>query len=264
MIAKGIYRFFMLQSLYHFNGYLMRILLIFFTTLLLPAVTFAQAPVYDSLALQLLDRMSDILGDLKSCSVTVNSTQEEADPDYGRLTRFAHHEIQFSGSNKFFAGSYSEKDEAGYWFNGKDIFYYSFKRNHYGRLQAEGLTSIEVIDALHKSYGIDFPAVDYFYPAFTDDLIAQCQRIEFFGLTRVGEQECYKIAASGPNLVMELWLSRDQVTLPCFMVIMDKKTNLRYSAHYSQWELNPGLPDAIFNFTVPPDATQLTIVSQQR
>ena len=242
----------------------MRIPGLLFSLLLILCLSPAKAQVYDSLALQLLDRMSSILGDLKSCSVTVNSTQEEADPDYGRLTRFAHHEIQFSGNNKFFSASYSEKDEAGYWFNGQDVFYYSFKRNHYGRLNANGQTTIEVIDGLHKSYGIDFPAVDYFYPAFTDDLIAQCHRIEFFGLTRIGEQDCYKIAATGPNIVMELWLSRDQVTLPLFMVITDKKSNLRYSAHYSEWELNPGLPDALFNFSVPPDATPITIVSQIR
>ena len=221
----------------------------------------AQSPVYDSLAIKLLDRMSDILGDLTSCAITVNISQEAPDPDYVKLSHFTHYEVKYSGNNKFLVRSQSDKDDAGYWYNGSQLFYYSFKRNQYGLLNTNGETTLEVMDMVNKKYGVEFPAVDFFYPGLTDDLIAQTTRIEFFGLTHIGEQPCYKIAAIGPDLQVELWLKRDIVTLPVFMVVLDRKNNnLRYEAHYSEWDLNKSFPDAIFDFVIPPDATPLTVV----
>jgi hypothetical protein len=221
----------------------------------------AQEPVYDSLAIQLLDRMADILSDLHSCAIHIDVSQTKPDTDYGQLTHFSSHDVKYSGKLKFLLRNSGEQDDSGYWFNGEDIYYYSYRRNYYGHLEVSGLSTLEVIDGLHQKYGIDFPAIDFFYPGFTDDLIAQTTRIEFFGLTQIGTQPCYKIAATGTDLTVEIWLTQDVVTLPIHMVVVNKKTNsTRYEAHYSKWDLNPDIPDAVFNFSVPPDATSLTIV----
>ena len=223
------------------------------------------AQVYDSLALQLLDRMSEILSDVKSCHLVMNSSRVTPDMDYGQLTHFSEHEAYYSGNNKFYVRTEGEKDDAGYWYDGQDLYYYSYSRNQYGHVGITGVTTLHVIDSIHRKFDVDFPGIDFFYPSFTDDLIAVSDRIEFFGITSIGGKECFKIAATGKEQVVEIWLTRDVLTLPYHLIVTNNgDKNSRYEARYTKWELNPDLPEAMFHFKVPPDASKLTIVPKKK
>ena len=56
-------------------------------------------------------------------------------------------------------------------FNGKKLSYYSHDRNQYGQADA-GMSLVEIIDSVNKLYGIEFPAADFLYPSFVDDILA--------------------------------------------------------------------------------------------
>ena len=76
--------------------------------------------------------------------------------------------------------SKSDGDHRGYWYNGKTITYYSYDENNYAVIKAPA-TIMETIEAINRDYGIYFPAADNFYFTFTDDLIANSEKIVSWG-----------------------------------------------------------------------------------
>jgi len=236
-------------------------------TFLISMQVMGQEKIYDSLAIKVLDRMAAFMGDLTSCSVKVNTEHDDIDEDFGTLTIVGNHEVNFSGHNKFSVITENAEGKSGYWYNGTDLAYFSYARNHYGYLKTDGLNSIETIDKVNEAYGVDFPAADFFYPTFTDDLIASSDRIDFLGRETVDGISCYKLAFIGAVQQGCLWINDGSYTMPVKMVLngyASESVTQRYSASYTNWVLNPDLPDEMFNFDRPPGASPLTIIARTK
>jgi hypothetical protein len=230
-------------------------------SVILFTLTSAQKKTYDSLAIRILDRMSSIIGDMTSCSFTAITESNYNDPDLGMLTRIAEHDVMFSGNNKFQVMTHGERGHLGVWFNAGSMVYYSYTNNHFGYLDSIGKTNIEAIENANKRFDIEFPAADIFYPTFTDDLIASADRIEYLGKSVIGGKECYHIAARGKDLGFQVWINTDATLLPVRMnIIQYDKQSQQYNVLFKDWVINPNLPDALFAFDPPPDASKMKIL----
>jgi hypothetical protein len=165
------------------------------------------------------------------------------------------------GPDKMHIQTKGAKGNHGYWYNGDLLMYYSLTHNHYGFIDTPE-NIIETIDMVNADYGIDFPAADFFYPTFTDDLLENSETVAYLGLVSVNGQECHHILASGPDQHIQLWLKNDTFTLPLRFLILEKSGDfpLQYEAVFSEWIINPNLPDAIFDFVVPDTAKRLSII----
>ena len=151
----------------------------FLTTLVIALASAAQAQqgatpatTIDTAAILITDRMADMIGSLHSCSYDLRTIQDVQDPDHGIITRFTDHEVYMTGPDRMHVNSIGEEAHKGYWYNGWQLAYYNFTENNFGFVEAPG-NIMATIDELHHRYGIDFPAADFFYPTFTDDLIGQ-------------------------------------------------------------------------------------------
>jgi hypothetical protein len=135
------------------------------------------------------------------------------------------------------------------------------EKNQYGQIEAP-MSLVEMIDTVNKLYGIEFPAADFLYPAFVDDILADSRELVYLGLTKVDGKECYHIAGVGKDKTFQFWISDDAFSLPLKMVIVytGKPMNPQYEAVLSDWQVNPNLPDAIFEFTVPLKARKVKLV----
>lgn len=120
-----------------------------------------------------------------------------------------------------------------------------------------------MIDTVNKLYGIEFPVADFFYPGFVDDIIADSKELVYLGLTTVDGKECFHIAGVGRDKTFQFWISNDAYCLPLKMVIIytGKESNPQYEAVLSNWQVNPTLPDALFEFSAPPGAKKIRMVS---
>lgn len=236
--------------------------LLIFAFVLLASKTEAQDKVIDSLAIRILDRMSNVIGNLHSCSFTVKTEYDSLDGELGFLKHHDEHQLFFSGSNKFLMFSNGEKGHRGFWYNGDQLVFYSFTNNHYGYMNSPNGGTIKMIDSVHEKYDIDFPAADFFYPTFTDDLIGASDRIEYLGQQIINGANCFYVVAKGKEIGVQLWIREDAFFLPVKMVIVShyKGSPREYEANFSDWMINPVLPDAIFDFVPPPTATPLTIM----
>jgi hypothetical protein len=233
--------------------------------LLLLACITIQAQEYrkDTSAVIVLDRMSNLIGDMESCSFHLIVSQDVIDVDLGLVKYFSDHSVHLEGPDKMLVLSKSHKGHRGFWYNGNQLAYYSYTENNYGIIDAPD-NIIATIDTVSKTYGIDFPAADFFYPTFTDDVIENFDDIIYAGKVEVEGQLCHHIIAKNPSMGAQVWLSDNGWVLPVKFVITyyDLSPNQQYEATFSGWQINPDLPGAMFEFVPPLDANRLTLMAK--
>lgn len=225
-------------------------------------VTTAQA---DPGAVALLDKMAASIGDLESCSFTVHTTQDDYVHDYGLITRHASHKVYFKGPDKMQVSSEQYNGKKGIWYNGDGLWYYSFTQNNYSLLPIQG-NLIEVFDTLQMNYGVELPAADIFYPAFTDDVLQAFAECRFVGEVMVEGVECYQIIARKEGMLLQIWLRNDPFFLPVKYSITQEAPHgeVRYTAVFQDWLLNPQLPESMFDFQPPASAREITMIPKKQ
>lgn len=237
--------------------------ILFILIITLPLHLYAQESRYDSSAILLLDKMSAVIGDLQSCSLTVNTSNDVIDVEFGLIKHFSVHQVYFSGPDKMLVDSQGEKGHRGFWYNGNQLAYYSYTENNYAVIETPP-TILATIDTVNKTYGIEFPAADFFYPSFTDDLMRNSDEIVFVGKSIINDKDCFHIIAKSSAMSVQIWISDDALFLPVKMVIVyyDVNPNQQYEATFSNWQLNPLLPNAMFEFTPPVGADKLKLIAK--
>jgi hypothetical protein len=239
------------------------------TTLLLfgmCTIAHAQTATRDSVAVLILDRMANTIGELSSCSFHLETEQDVQDNDLnGLVKRHRSHDVSMVGPDKMLVQSRGEGGHRGSWYDGKKLSIYSYDESNYVTLAAPP-TIIATIDSLHNEYGIDFPAADFIYPTFVSDLLAQSDRVIYRGMATVAGKECLQIATRGPALDMQIWVANDAMMLPVKYVIREhgKSEIVEYEGVFSDWQINPDLPESIFSFLPPPGAHEIAILSRDQ
>lgn len=229
---------------------------------ILPLQMFAQRPPIDTVAVMLLDRMSVVIGQLGSCSYTLHTSQDVVvEYGLGIIKQLDTHEVYMVGPDKMLINSRGGKGHRGYWYNGKKLAYYSYDENNYVIIDAPP-NIMATIDTVHKTYGIDFPAADFFYPTFTDDLIDHSDQIRYLGTATVNGKPGFHIIATSKEMSIQIWIADDALFLPVKMVIVyhGQNNGKQYDATFSNWQINPELPAAMFEFNPPPAARKISIM----
>jgi hypothetical protein len=237
--------------------------MLFIFLLSLSTQLFSQEFRFDSEAILILDKMSSIIGELSSCGFTLNTSVDQIDVELDLIKQFAIHQVYMVGPDKMLVNSRGEKGHRGFWYNGKQLAYYSYTENNYAVIDAPS-NIIATIDTVNKTYGIDFPAADFFYPSFTDDLIDNNDEIIFVGKSIVNDKDCFHIIAKNKDMSTQIWISDDALFLPVKMVIVyyDVSPNEQYEATFSDWQINPEYPNAMFEFAPPASANKLKLIAK--
>lgn len=217
----------------------------------------------DTSAIILFDRMSSLIGDLSSCSFHLDVSYDVIDVELGLVKYFMEHDVYMTGPDRMLVVSSGKKGHRGFWYNGSQLTYYSFTENNYATIDAPD-NIIATIDTISQTYGIEFPAADFFYPTFTDDVIANFDDIVYAGKVLLNGQECHHIIAKNAVMGAQVWLSDNGWVLPVRFTIsyFDQTPNQQYEATFCDWQLNPDLPRAMFEFVPPPDASRLTLMAK--
>lgn len=219
-----------------------------------------QVPTVDTAAILILDRMSEVIGSLHSCSYTLRTAHSHDDQDHGRITLFQDHKVYLTGPDGLHVNTTGDKGHFGFWYDGDQVVYYSFTENNFGFMEAPG-TIMETIDEIHHRYGVDMPGADVFYPTFVDDLIDQSDMIHFVGTSVINGQECFRVVAHGKEQSVQLWVANDATFLPVRFIVTEHTMNgAQYSGAFSDWTLNPDIPPAIYQFMPPPGASLIRIM----
>ena len=213
------------------------------------------------MAVAILDKMSAMIGELTSCSVNIQSNYDISSKELGLIKHSDEQQLFLHGPNQLLLKSDGDQGSRDFYFDGKTLTYYSMDKNQYGQIDAP-MNIVEMIDTVNKMYGIEFPAADFFYPTFVDDMLADSKTLVYLGLTKVDGKECYHIAGTTNDKTYQFWIADDAFTLPLKMVVIytDKEMHPQYEATLSDWQINPSLPDALFTFTVPHRARKIKLM----
>ncbi|WP_136480109.1 DUF2092 domain-containing protein [Cognatitamlana onchidii] len=216
----------------------------------------------DSTAIFILDKMSDVIGNLNAVTFDLNTSIDKLDTSKNIVKHYSKSTVSFSGPNKLLSRTEGSRGKSGFWYDGSFMTYYNFDENNYVTLAAPEST-LEMINQMNENYDFKFPAADFFYPDFTDDMMEYFDEIKFLGKKTLAEEECYHIMAINKNMNVQIWISNKTYLLPKhFVIIYKNKDNMQYESTFSNWTLNPDIPDAVFNFLAPPTAKLISILKK--
>lgn len=235
--------------------------LIAITLMALPLIGISQnSKQIDSTAIFILDQMSHVIGDLESVTFKLNTSVDKINDDNNIEKHYSKSTVSMAGPNKLSARIKGDRGHHGYWYDGEYMTYYSFDENNYVTLEAPD-NIIGMIDNMHLRFDFKFPAADFFYPSFTDDIIDDFDNIYFLGKRRVENTECYYIMATNDDMSVQIWIENGMYFLPKKMVIIYKNNrNLQYESTFQEWILNPNIPLASFEFLPPPNSKLIDIL----
>lgn len=222
----------------------------------------AQTKQQDSLAILIVDRMTDVIGGLESCRFVLHTARDMTDTHSLRVKQFIQYEVYMSGKDKMLVNAHGPRGHRELWYHAGQLAHYNRAENNYGILQVPENT-IDMIDSVSKMYQLEFPAADFFYPTFTDDLLTHADLLKFLGIVDLHGQECFHILASNKEMSMQFWIANDAYNLPVRLAITytGQEGHPQYEAAFSQWQLNPLLPVAMFDFQPPPGSARVRILA---
>jgi hypothetical protein len=224
--------------------------------------THAQSRRIDSVAVSILDHMSSMIGELGSCSLTVKSNYDIVSRDLGLVKHTDDEQLYLHGPNKLLVRAEGDKGTRYLSYNGKTLTYFSLDKNQYGQIESSS-PIMDMIDTVNKLYGIEFPAADFFYPSFVDDILADATNLIYLGITKADGKDCFHIAGTGKDKTFQFWICDDAFYLPVKMVIVNtaNPSKPQFEAVLTDWKVNPDLPDALFEFSAPPRAKKIKMVA---
>ncbi len=225
----------------------------------------ANTPVADTMPIFIMNRAMEGLQNLTSCSFTVYTNYDVYSESFGNVEHSQKQEIILKFPNKFKINSKGDRGHNALFYDGKTLTYYSFLKNHYAQNDFKK-TILELIDTLHRSHSIDFPAGDFFYPDFLEDLLATKPNLTMLGLTEIYGKQCFHIAGKNDEMAFQFWIEDGIILLPIKMQIIYLKEDgmPRYEAYYTDWRFNEAYNDAIFSFKVPPKASIINFNSYSK
>ncbi|MFK5878700.1 MAG: DUF2092 domain-containing protein [Flavobacteriaceae bacterium] len=226
-------------------------------SLLLMSCTSKEKGEYDTRAIESLDKLTETIGALASCSYTLNTISSKNEEN----KTVSEHDVYMGGPSKMYIHTVGTKGEKSYWYNGEDLAYYSYDKNEYATIEASG-SILDIVEHINQNYGIDFPALDFFYPTLTDDIMNNYNTILFIGDETIDKVSCTLIEATNDNKVLQIWIS-NETNLPHRMVISsDTDQNDFYDIVFSNWRTNQDLPDLLFAFEAPTNSERIQLKSK--
>ncbi len=237
-----------------------RFIILFSIALLGVNAKAAKAPRVDSTAVYILQRTVETLQNMNSCNFTATLSYDVASDETGMVKHAVVENVSMKRPDKLQIVSHGDKGHKGLWYNGKKMSYYSFDNNRYAEADLSG-TLINFIDNANKTYGIEFPAADFFYPTFVDDVIQTGGNLIYLGITEVNGKSCFHIAGKDINSIYQFWIYNDGLFLPAKLSItyITKDMCPQFEGIYDNWKLNPDLVSSMFDFTAPPKAEKVKI-----
>lgn len=208
-------------------------------------------------AMIVLAEMGAHLSSLDSFKVQSHATFDE--PMSGQLVEHSQiTEVMASRTRGFRMNTRGDLMHSSAFFNGSDFVMYDRDRKLYAMAPFKG-TLHELTDHAAKNLGVILPAAELMRKDPAEALLEDAETLFYVGFDLVDETPCHHVAARNKNgMEWELWVE-DTTLLPRKILVRDATLpgSPRSVAVFSNWELNPVLPDMIFNFLIPSDAEQI-------
>lgn len=241
------------------------------TLLLLSAPVHAQQtsavnPEIEEQAMAVLKRMAEFLTQAQRFSVTVD-TGFDVVQDSGQKIEFGetrqivlrrpdHVRIEATKRN----GS-----KSGMFFDGTDLAAFNTKENVYATVARPG-TVDEAIAYFLNDLDMRLPLAELLSSHLAKTLSEHVRAAAYVEPSQIAGVPCDHLALRGDQADLQLWVAQGNQPLPRRLVITYTREDGRpqFWAQFSEWNLAPEVPDALFVFTPPAGAAKIAFALQQR
>jgi hypothetical protein len=149
-------------------------------------------------------------------------------------------------------------------FDGKDITVVHPQENVYATAARPGSVDEAVAYFVHD-LGMRFPLAEMLTSQLAQRLADQVRVADYVEASSIAGVPCDHLAFRGDEADLQVWVAQGQHPLPHRVVITYRHADGRpqFWAQFSDWNLAPEVPDALFAYTPPPGTAKIAFSPRQ-
>ena len=230
-------------------------------SLFTPAVSGAEdKAALDPKADEWLKRMGDFLGQAKFFSFSAEVWQDSQLSSGQHIQAGRSVEVQARRPDRLRAQVDSTRHHRELIYDGAAITLFNRAQNFYGSIRASGSLD-EAMDTACERFGITLPLEDLLRANPHKDLLEKVTSGSDIGAVTVLGTPCEHLAFSQEDIDWQIWIENGARPVPRKFVITykDEPDSPQYTAIFSKWDLSTPLPDFVFKFEPPPEASKIKV-----
>jgi hypothetical protein len=228
--------------------------------------TSAAHPEIEEQAMAVLKRMAAFLTQAQRFSVTVD-TGFDVVQDSGQKIEFGEtRQMVLRRPDRIRIDATKRNgSKSGMFFDGKDLAVFNMKENVYATVARPG-TVDEAIAYFLNDLDMRLPLAELLSSYLATTLPEHVHAAAYVEPAQIAGVPCDHLALRGDQADLQLWVAQGNQPLPRRLVITYTREDGRpqFWAQFSEWNLAPEVPDALFVFTPPAGATKIAFALQQR
>ncbi len=217
-------------------------------------------PAIDPHADELLKRMGDYLAQARFFSVNAEVWQDVDLAAGQRVQAGRDVELQVRRPDHLHAAVHSTRRDSELIYDGNNITLFNHAENFYGSVKTSGPLD-QAMDVACERFGITMPLEDFLRSDPHRDLLQKVVSGIDIGPVTVMGVPCEHLAFSQGNIDWQVWISDGIRPVPRKFVITykDEPGSPQFTAIFSDWDFTTPLPDFVFKFEPPPDASKIKV-----
>jgi len=207
---------------------------------------------------RILQSMSTYLGALTKFSATADVDSEIIDMNGQKLQLSSSASVLVERPNKLYATRRGPVADVEVLFDGKVVTIHGKGLDVYAQFDSPG-TIDDAIATLGFETGLDAPGADLLYADSYAGLTSNVTSGAYLGTAYVNGVECHHLAYRAPKVDWQIWVQAGEKPLPMKYVITSKWVAgaPEYALRFRNWDTQPKIDSAKFQFTVPEGARKL-------
>lgn len=199
-----------------------------------------------------LKRMSGYLGAIKRFSFNATDTVDKLLDSGQKVQMTTNRRVRVARPDKVQVEASGDIGSRKGYYNGKTLTLFDPKGKEYGVVEVPGEIDT-LLDFLDREYGLTLPVIDIIHSDLYNAIDSPTIQGSYLGRHKVGDAECHHLAFQGDRADWQIWVEAGERPLPRKLVITYKKMphSPEYEATIGNWNLDPNLPPALFEFTPP-------------
>jgi hypothetical protein len=216
----------------------------------------------DPAAEQMLRKMADYLGGLRSFTVTIFSVDENKLTSGEKIQHTADAEVSVQRPDRLRSVPLGAAEGLGLWYDGKSMTLACKADHTFSTIPAPATIDL-AIDTMRKSFKVDAPGADLLYSRPYEILMEQVTAGRVVGRETIGGLAANHLAFEGDEVDWQIWIADGAQPVPLRFVITTKtvKDRPQFSVQMSNWQPQAILPPTTFSFQPPPGATPVKSVA---
>jgi hypothetical protein len=247
---------------YHFSGSSSRSLFLAGLVGLMALPTFAadQKPAVEPRADELLKRMGDYLGQAKFFSMDAEVWQDTQLSNGQRAQAGRNVHVQVRRPNRFRSELRSTRHHRDLIYDGSAFTLFNRAENFYGTVPVTGSLD-DAMDLACERFGITLPFEDFVRSDPHGDLLRKVTSGADIGPVTVMGVPCEHLAFTQDNIDWQVWIQAGPEPVPRKFVITykDEPNSPQFTAIFSNWDFITQLPDFVFKFEPPANASKIEV-----